>query len=134
MVNLRLPPCENSGWIDQSSAKSICSSGWHVSRGSDTTIVGKITYAEALSFAGCYAFDAAHDCNACYPTCRKLGCKVCCVQNYTADADMAGMGKGCSAYGATQKSCLATGRVDASTNTFGCGWNSKLAGVVCCKD
>ncbi len=50
---------------------------------------------------------------------------------------MAGMGSGCAGQRnvtATRDSCLANGRLDASTNTFGCFLNSSLSGVMCCQD
>ena len=122
-----------AGWIDEASAKSLCAVGWHVCNGADA-VVHTIAYEQAKSFGGCFAIDAAHDCNSCFKHCRDLGCMNCCVSNYEWDADMGGMGSGCADSGAGQQSCLASGRLDASTNTFGCKWNSSLAGVVCCKD
>jgi hypothetical protein len=129
----KIAACAGSftGWIDEAGAKAICAPGWHVCNGGDA-VVHTITHPEAKAFSGCFAFDAAHDCNACYTHCRDLGCKNCCVSNYESDADMAGMGASCSDYGAGQSSCLAGGRIDASTNTFGCKWAASVTGVVCC--
>jgi hypothetical protein len=122
-----------TGWIDESGAKALCAAGYHVCNGGDA-IVHAISYTEAKSFGGCFAMDTAHDCNACYTHCRDLGCKSCCVSNYESDADMGGMGTGCSDYGSGASSCLANGRIDASTNTFGCKWAPSVAGVMCCSD
>jgi hypothetical protein len=124
-----------TGYIDEGSADAICAPGWHVCRGFDAPL-SAVNYTQATSFPGCFAFDAAHDCNACYPTCRgSVGVTiVCTVVNFTTDADMGGMGANCNYSGAGDVSCLASGRVDATTNTFGCGWAPLLTGVVCCRD
>ncbi|MBE2249005.1 MAG: hypothetical protein IAE78_05590 [Myxococcus sp.] len=99
--------------------------------------VGRVTFQQATSFLGCFAFDTAHDCNACYPTCRgSIGqCLTCCVPNNPTDPDMGGVGANCVQlpFG-SGASCLASGRVDASQNTTGCQWNPMITGVTCCRD
>ncbi len=93
--------------------------------------------ADARAFAGCFAYDAAQDCNYCSATCRGIvgdPRATCSVADGDRDADMAGMGSGCSDYGAATSTCLADGRIDAATNTFGCRYDPRLAGVVCCLD
>lgn len=124
-----------SGWVDESSAASLCGAGWHVCRGSDRPI-GRVTLAQATTFSGCFAFDSAHDCNACYPTCRgALGqCRACCVPNVASDPDMGGVGAGCLQHPVGTSSCLANGRVDSTQNSTGCQWNERITGVVCCRD
>jgi hypothetical protein len=130
-----------SGTIGEASAASICASGWHVCRGDDPQ-VRRMTQEVASQFRGCFAYDSASDCGACYPTCLgALGmCNaVCCVSSTNlADPDMAGMGADCGGpedAPITQKSCLLEGRLDAypMLQQFGCGWQPSLAGVVCCK-
>lgn len=123
------------GWIDEGSPQSLCAPGWHVCRGTDKAI-GRVTVAQATAFAGCFAFDAAHDCNACYPTCRgALGqCKACCVPNVPSDPDMGGVGSGCLQHSPGAGSCLADGRLDATQNSTGCQWSERITGVVCCRD
>jgi hypothetical protein len=124
-----------TGTIGEASAQAICAAGWHVCRGDDAP-VRRITQAEATQFPGCFAFDAADDCGACYPTCvgsHGMCQDGCCVSLAPTDPDMAGMGASCTPNPlGFMTSCLAEGRLDASTNTFGCGWDPSLAGVVCC--
>lgn len=124
-----------SGWIDEASPAALCATGWHVCRGIDKPL-GRVTIAQATEFGGCFAFDAAHDCNACFPTCRgALGqCKACCVPNVPGDPDMGGLGAGCLQYAAGAGSCLVDGRLDATQNSTGCQWNERITGVVCCRD
>lgn len=142
LVNLTTFPdvaaCEGtwSGWIDEPSASAVCASGWHVCRGTDAAI-GRVTFQQATSFLGCFAFDTAHDCGACYPTCRgSMGvCRTCCVPNPPTDPDMGGIGANCIQLPVgTGSSCLATGRVDASQNSTGCQWNAMITGVACCRN
>lgn len=124
------------GAIFGPSARSLCAAGWRACRGDDAP-VGGLPLAEARAFGGCFAFDAAHDCFACYPTCEgALGsCRRCCVTLNPTDPDMAGMGAGCTGYdgGEPGTSCLASGRLDATTNDFGCRFREGLSGVVCCR-
>lgn len=126
------------GWIDESAAASLCAAGWHVCRGTDPQ-VRTVTFAEATAFSGCFAFDAAQDCYLCFSTCRgALGTitGACTVPFVATDPDMAGMGAGCRQQGETpNSSCLATGRLDSTTNTTGCQFDpSRTTGVVCCRD
>jgi len=132
LVNLTTFPdvaaCEGtwSGWIDEPSASAVCASGWHVCRGTDAAI-GRVTFQQATSFLGCFAFD----------TCRgSMGvCRTCCVPNTPTDPDMGGIGANCIQLPVgTGSSCLATGRVDSSQNSTGCQWNAMITGVACCRD
>jgi hypothetical protein len=93
-------------------------------------------------FPGCYAYDAAQDCNYCSATCRGILTdpnRACAVTNDTTDADMAGLGAGCIHEPPTALSCLSDVRLDASqgpgnARSFGCTCNQQLTGVVCCAD
>ncbi|MBI5518342.1 MAG: hypothetical protein HY909_31515 [Deltaproteobacteria bacterium] len=132
----RIAACRGvfEGFIDEASARAVCASGWHVCRGGD---VRAVTHADARGFDGCFAYDAAQDCNYCSATCRGIvgdPRASCGVADAVRDADMAGMGRACSDYGGTTATCLADGRIDSSTNTFGCRYDARLAGVVCCRD
>jgi hypothetical protein len=123
-----------TGFIDEASARALCAAGWHVCRGGD---VRTVAAADARGFDGCFAYDAAQDCGYCSATCRGIvgdPRAACGVADAITDADMAGMGRACSDYGASTATCLADGRIDASTNTFGCRFDPRLAGVVCCRD
>lgn len=123
------------GWIDEGSADAICSPGWHVCRGNDAA-VNALAADEASAFAGCFGYDAAQDCGACFPSCRGAmgSCMACCVSaTDPTDPDMAGLGAGCNFVG-EGPACLSDLRLDASTNTFGCGYDPSLRGVVCCAD
>jgi hypothetical protein len=124
-----------TGTIGEGSAQAICAAGWHVCRGDDAQ-VRRLTDTDASQFPGCFAYDAANDCGACYATCVSAHghcTNGCCVTAAPTDPDMAGMGAACAHDGGGfTTSCLAKGRLDASTNTFGCGWDASLAGVVCC--
>lgn len=129
-----------TGYIDGSSAASLCSACWHVCRGSDAA-VRALSGADA-GFAGCFAYDAAQDCNYCSATCRGIVTdpnRPCTVTDDTTDADMAGLGAGCIQEPPTMTSCLPDRRIDASqgkgnVRSFGCTCNAQLTGVVCCKD
>ena len=116
-----------------------CDAGWHICRGDDPA-VWEVSYATANTFPGCYAFNARHDCNGCFRTCDDHGGSINgwggCDDNLNG-ADMAGMGTGCTGQRnvtQTRESCLATGRLDASTNTFGCYLVASLSGVMCCSN
>ena len=123
------------GFIDDAPARALCSAGWHVCTGDDPAI-GAVTLEDARAFSGCFAFDAAHDCHDCFARCRPAigACQKCCVSGAPTDPDMAGVGAACTFWDSgPQQSCLATGRSDATTNDFGCGWRPGLTGVVCCR-
>jgi hypothetical protein len=128
------------GLIDGPSARALCCPGWHVCRGDDAR-VHSITGAEATAFPLCYAYDAAQDCNRCSATCRSIADdpEARCPDIATSQsADGAGMGAGCgdgsTGGGMVTTSCLPDRRLDVSTNTFGCWWDPRSAGVVCCRD
>ena len=62
--------CEGvfEGFISSVSAKSLCSSGWHVCTGLEVQ-QREITVQEADAFPGAFAFDSANDCGNCHETC-----------------------------------------------------------------
>jgi hypothetical protein len=129
-----------AGTIDGASALALCSSGWHVCRGSDKA-VRALKSAEVM-FPGCYAYDAAQDCNYCSATCRGIITdpkRPCTIFDDTSDADMAGLGTDCIHEPPTARSCLSDIRLDASqgpgnARSFGCRCDARLTGVVCCAD
>lgn len=116
------------GQIGSAAADALCAPNWHVcappERAADAAQVGAITYAEATSFGGCFAFNAAHD----YGLCRA------CDPQIGDQNDLAGVGTGCQdLYSVEDTSCLATGRVDAE-NGSQCGFvQGTTTGVVCCQ-
>lgn len=89
---------------------------------------------------GCFAFNAAHDNGRCFPVCGDFSADIHGnPAPFTEDligADMGGIGSECADYTgqALGSSCLASGRTDASTNTFGCFLDPSLEGVLCCSD
>ena len=116
------------GYVGDPASNSLCATGWHVCSPvvvpNDATMLLKVTYDVATSFAACFAYDAAQD----YGTCQALAC------DGNSD-DMAGMGAHCGGY-YPGGSCISGGRVDAMTgsSSAGCGWQPGLSGVVCCRD
>ena len=121
------------------SSALACQAGWHICRGDDP-VIATIPYATANSFPGCYAVNSHYDCDGCYATCDDMGSSLNGNLGCTDDlqgADMAGMGSACTGQRndtQTRDSCLATGRLDAATNTFGCYLDPSLSGVMCCSD
>lgn len=47
-------------------AVPLCADGWHTCMGRDVYQVLGITYDQATTFEGCYAFDSLHDCGMCF--------------------------------------------------------------------
>jgi hypothetical protein len=130
-----------SGWIDERPAADLCSQGWRVCTGSDQAIK-RLTMSQATAFLGCFAFDAANDCYVCHPRCRAaIGTSmntaggVCTIPPNNTDVDMAGVGANCRQEGVTaNSSCLASGRTDATQNTYGCQADPmNTTGVTCCR-
>lgn len=118
------------GEIDQ--AQNLCATGWHVCQGTER-VFNLVTYADARSFPGCFAYDAANDNNVCQPHCSAQIGRV----DSATGLDMAGMGADCNRayYFADLPSCLTKGgRIDASENDgVGCNYDRRFAGVVCCE-
>ena len=115
---------------------SRCAPGWHVCTGVDVFALS-ITFAEATSFSGCYAFDSNNDCQGCFPTCREgpasasINGRGCDVAGPT-DPDLHGMGRDCGYAAPDEYSCLRDGRL--FTNNPGCSITVDLSGSICCKD
>jgi hypothetical protein len=71
---------------------TICDEGWQVCTGTQIAVSG-LTYSMATSFAGCYGYDSAQDCGACFATCASSrgaaagGCTV-----------VRGLGPGCESH------------------------------------
>lgn len=128
-----------SGWIDEPSAAALCGVGWRVCTGLSSAL-GAITTTEATTTPGCFAFDAANDCGVCFPSCRgslgttRMGCTVPADPNGPNNPDLAAVGAACPTKLA-EGSCLrgSLTRVDAATNMTGCAFNSRITGVLCCR-
>lgn len=128
-----------SGWIDEPSAAALCGAGWRVCTGLNPALA-TITTAEATTTPGCFAFDAANDCGVCFPSCRgslgttRMGCTVPADPNGPNNPDLAALGAACPTK-LTEGSCLTASstRVDAATNMTGCVFNSRITGVLCCR-
>eukprot|EP00048_Salpingoeca_helianthica_P021310 m.11588 g.11588 ORF g.11588 m.11588 type:complete len:519 (-) comp5827_c0_seq1:24-1580(-) len=122
-------------------ARALCATGWHVCRGNDQPL-NVLTFAQATSFTGCYAYDSAHDCNYCSTTCQAIiqNPNAACQVQPGNDADLAGLGAGCPNYetGTTSVSinCITSSRrIDSVSTNWGCdGQPSSSLGVVCCRD
>ena len=100
---------------DVASTQPFCANGWHVCNGADINSGRNdidhhtaITREMAISFEGCFAYNANNDCDQCQDTCgpregkglgqgghenaRGKGCAV----SGGSDPDMVGMGNGCN--------------------------------------
>ena len=125
----KIAACAGSWTGDVSNAAPLCASGWTPCLGADPS-VKKVFYPQAKLFAGCFAFDAAHDNHKCHSDCSAA---VANGIDTATGIDMGGMGAGCTYGNAAWASCLGSGRVDASTNSgTGCNYYSGLKGVICC--
>lgn len=128
-----------AGWIDESSAASLCGPGWRVCTGASPAL-SSITTSDATTTVGCFAYDAANDCGVCFPSCRgslgttRMGCTVPPNHNDPNNPDLAAIGSTCLTK-LMQTSCLpqSATRVDAATNTTGCVYNPGITGVLCCR-
>ncbi len=111
-------------------AGALCAPGWQVCDGS-TFAVTNITFAAAIGFPGCFAFDAAHDNYVCRPDCSA---QVAAGVDTADGLDMGGVGAGCRFQFPGTASCLVGGRIDASENSgTGCRYAAGITdGVVCC--
>jgi len=123
------------GKIGWSSSQKVCASGWHVcvpaDNGNDAASLKKITFAEAVAFAGCYPYNAAQD---------NGSCKVC--SGWCDNDDMAALGAACKKQKAGGGGgCLANGidtaYGDTCLNPFKlpCRNNDGvITGVTCCRN
>lgn len=122
-----------SGHIGDTSANSLCATGWHVCSPPDVphdaAIVSSVTFEQAKSFSGCFAFNAAHDFGKCIP----------CTGGWGED-DMGGAGSDCKGtYNGGSSSCWGSGRIDAVCcsdyqSGTACQHKPYLTGVVCCRE
>ncbi len=117
-----------TGLVGSASANSLCSPGWHVCSPAadpgDAALVKSVTYSQATSFGGCFAFNASQDFGGCWA----------CDPNNGDRNDLAGMGTGCDdLYDASATSCLANGRVDARNGSDCAFIEGVTTGVVCCE-
>lgn len=109
-------------------ASSLCAIGWKVCSWQDTRILKNITWEEAISVDGCFAYNAAQDGGRCRE----------CRDNMEQD-DLAGVGKSCSHQNQGLTSCISGGRIDASCcvdSHFHRACHHQLGmatGVLCCR-
>lgn len=60
-----------AGTVMDADAASVCADGWHVCTGGDIVESG-LTHEQGRSFAGCFVYNAANDCNGV----RRLRCDL----------------------------------------------------------
>ena len=120
-----------------------CSSDYHVCTGADI-YANKVTWANAHAQSGCYAYNAATDCGACFATCKAAGDSVPDSLNGNTGChnalrpDMAGLGAGCdSGIGGSEDpdsgGCLAGGgSISAHDDSVMCYTHRRDVGVACC--
>ncbi|XP_046542735.1 hemicentin-1-like [Haliotis rubra] len=115
-----------NGHIQNSS--SLCAPGWRVCSWYDGELLRNISWRDAMSVGGCYAFNAAQDGGRCRE----------CRDDLEQD-DLAGIGRGCAHQNLGQTSCISGGRIDASCCVDAhfhraCQYQPGLAtGILCCK-
>eukprot|EP00928_Gymnodinium_smaydae_P053325 TRINITY_DN37339_c0_g1_i1.p1 TRINITY_DN37339_c0_g1~~TRINITY_DN37339_c0_g1_i1.p1 ORF type:complete len:375 (+),score=7.83 TRINITY_DN37339_c0_g1_i1:516-1640(+) len=114
-----------------------CGSLYRVCTGADIHLAFKVTYAEATSFDGCYAYNSNNGCNQCFTSCDAPSTanllrdpKAPSKDQCPMERHIPGMGKGCSGQ-SSSASCLGDGRIDAQTQP-GCDVQEHLSGVMCC--
>ncbi|XP_022086576.1 uncharacterized protein LOC110977079 isoform X2 [Acanthaster planci] len=126
----RLAACSGSWEGHVGNATSLCAAGWDVCSWVDESILNTVTWPEAVSLSGCYAFNAGQDRGQCGP----------CADSIEQD-DMGGVGRGCPHQNPGQTSCLGKGRIDASCcmdaldgGGAACSYRPGITtGVLCCK-
>jgi hypothetical protein len=125
------------GNLTDTQADSICAPGFHVCRYTDAPKLLNITFNEATSFNGCFAYRAANDSTQCN--------ELRCAPGNTNNDDMAGLGRDCARLSGVSRStavntCIPQLRIDAqccaitsSSSNAGCKQRAE-DGVVCCRD
>ncbi|CAH1784934.1 unnamed protein product [Owenia fusiformis] len=113
------------GHISNSSA--ICAPGWRVCGWYDEYVLKTIKWREAVTVAGCFAFNAAQDRGRCQE----------CTNNLEQD-DLAAVGRGCPHQTLGQQSCISGGKIDASCCVDSrlnraCQYRPGVTGILCCK-
>jgi len=118
-----------------------CAAGFHVCTGTEV-YSRNITWAQAHTHTGCYAYNAASDCGACYATCQQLqdatlpfsvnGNSGC---HNTQSPDLAGIGANCADEDPTVNGCLdGGGSINAHADAGAGCYTNKNVGVACCPD
>ncbi|XP_077865000.1 uncharacterized protein LOC102800875 [Saccoglossus kowalevskii] len=120
--------CEG-GWHGHvQRGKTLCARGWHVCSDQDTDLLSSVTWEDAVSVDGCFAYNAANNMGQC----------TRCTE--TVDGDrMGGIGRNCSQRHRKHGSCLGEGRIDIfyghrKNGQPNCRYHPGLTtGVLCCK-
>ncbi|XP_033126450.1 neurogenic locus notch homolog protein 1-like isoform X2 [Anneissia japonica] len=108
--------------------KVLCAQGWSVCNHNDQKYLNLISWEDANSMNGCYAYNAANN----FGRCRK-----CSGKNH--EDNMGGIGRHCSQRRPNKSSCLAGGRIDVfyghkKRGGPSCSYKPGLvSGVLCCK-
>ncbi|XP_025093186.1 hemicentin-1-like [Pomacea canaliculata] len=124
----RLAACAGTWEGHVHNASTLCAPGWRVCSWYDHTLLRTITWKNATSFPGCFAYNAAQDGGRCRE----------CRDDLEHD-DVAGVGKDCAHQHRGQSSCIAGGRIDASCCVDAhfqraCAFQASLmTGVLCCR-
>ncbi|XP_071949283.1 uncharacterized protein [Antedon mediterranea] len=108
-------------------ANNICAIGWSVCSHEDANLLKSISWEDAMTIDGCFAFNAAQDGGGCRP----------CETNLEQD-DLGAVGRACPHQNQGQTSCIGSGRIDASccVDTYfrrSCSFRPGITGVLCCK-
>jgi hypothetical protein len=128
--DIYLCPWGGGGFIHDQ--HGMCSSGYHVCTGSDVHTAG-VTWNQATGVSGCYAYDSASDCDACYSTClssTSVNGNNGCYD--TAHPDMAGLGSGCHSSTSSRTECLSGGGLIRAHDGSNLCYTDKDVGVACC--
>ncbi|EDV22849.1 uncharacterized protein TRIADDRAFT_58485 [Trichoplax adhaerens] len=112
-----------------SNASNLCGKGWNVCSWKESSMLKQITWNEATTIEGCYAYDASQDGGTCKP----------CISDHWGSDDLAAVGKSCQHQNLMSKSCIGLGKIDASCCVDSllrraCTYRPGIAsGVLCCK-
>ncbi|KAK6185279.1 hypothetical protein SNE40_007547 [Patella caerulea] len=123
-----LAACDGNWTGHIRNGSTVCAAGWRVCSWYDADLLKQLTWDDAISFSGCYAYNAAQDGGR---------CKEC--RDDMGQDDMAGIGQGCTHQNIGQTSCIPGGRIDASCCVDShfhraCQHQPGLTnGVFCCK-
>ena len=125
------------GYIYDQNSK--CASGYHVCNGQDIWNKG-VSYDQARSTGGCFAYDSASDCDGCFQTCKSnksVNVRSGCFDPH--GPDLSGIGSGCH-YSTTGRSeCFRggshghRGMIRSHDGSPKC-YTNKNVGVACCQN
>ena len=104
-----------------SATPSVCAYGWEICSGYDVHVTSGVTYAQASGFGGCFAYNAAQDCNGCFSPCDaavSISSTAGCPDG-AAGIDRAGVGSGCGGSSGGTSCLAASGRIDSGKS---CAW------------